>query len=146
MGAVYGTAVDDNAVRALSHCPIPWVKHAADNAGNPCINQLIEFVGYEGYGRYWRLIELLLGTEAHSIPSFGEQGYKRYTLGLRFAKADDFEEFIGLLVDLDLAAVDKNGRRYIPLVDEAAFSVAKNRFNGSKGGKTAARNRQAKIL
>lgn len=144
MGTAYGAMGDACAVRALSRCPIPWAKHAADNAGNPCINQLIEIAGYEGYGRYWRLVELLLGTETHSIPDNSEQGYKRYTLGLKFEDAEKFEEFIELLVDLDLAAVDESGRRYIPLVDEAALSVAKNRFNGSKGGKAAARNRQAK--
>lgn len=142
MGTVNNAAGDDYAVRVLSQCSIPWVKHAADNAGNPCANQLIDVAGYEGYGRYWRLVELLLGTKTHSIPDSSEQGYKRYTLGLRFANAEEFEEFIELLIDLDLAAVDGNGRRYIPIVDDAALSVAKNRFNGSKGGKAAARNRQ----
>lgn len=114
MGTTYNAADDDCIVRALSRCPIPWVKHAADNAGNPCANQLIDVAGYEGYGRYWRLVELLLSTETHAIPDSNEQGYKRYTLGLRFANAEEFEEFIGLLVDLDLAAIDESGRRYIP--------------------------------
>lgn len=146
MGTNYVDTGGDSAAVALSRCPIPWAKHEAANAANPCINQLIDVAGYEGYGRYWRLVELLLGTEAHSIPCEDEQGYKRYTFGLRFPNAKEFEAFLGLLVDLDLAAVDESGRRYIPLVDAAALTVGKNRYNGSKGGRVAARNRQAKAF
>ena len=133
------------AARALSNCPIPWVKHEAANAGNPCMNQLINVAGMGGYGRYWRLVELLSGTSTHTIPSPSEQGYKRYSLGLGFADESEFEEYIALLIDLDLVAVDSNERRYIPLVDDTALAVGKSRYNGSKGGRAAARNRREGI-
>lgn len=144
MGTSQTMPWDDTAIAALSRCPIPWVKHEAANAGNPCINQLISVDGMEGYGRYWRLVELLLNTKSHAIPSSKEQGYKRYSLGLGFTDSEEFETFVNLLVDLELAAIDESGRRYIPLVDEAALTVGKNRYNGGKGGKTAAANRKRK--
>lgn len=130
------------AARALSNCPIPWVKHEAANAGNPCINQLISIAGMEGYGRFWRLVELLSASTSHAIPTTDETGYKRYSLGLGFTSATEFEAFITTLIDLDLAAVGNGGRRYIPLVDDTALAVGRSRLNGSKGGKAAARNRR----
>ena len=141
MGANNFTAC---AAAALSHVPISWVKHEAKNAGDPCMMQLITLTGFEGYGRYWRLVELASTNPLHSIPQSNEQGYKAYFLGLNFTDAADFERYISILIDLDLLVTDNSGRRAIPLVEAAALSVGMNRYNGSRGGKTAAANRKRK--
>ena len=65
MGDELNKAGEACAARALSNCPISWVKHEAANAGNPYLNQLISVGGMESYGRYWRLIELLSNTKAN---------------------------------------------------------------------------------
>ena len=132
------------AAAQLSRVPISWVKHEANNAGNPCMAQLIALTGFEGYGRFWRLVELLSDNSSHAIPRHDEQGYKTYLLGLMFTDAADFESYIATLIDLDLAAIDDYGRRVIPLVEASALSVGMSRYNGSRGGKAAAANRKRK--
>lgn len=132
------------AAAQLSRVPISWVKHEAKNAGNPCYAQLIALTGFEGYGRWWRLVELVSDNPLHTIPRHDEQGYKAYLLGLCFSDAEEFENYISILLDLDLAIVDECGRRVIPLVEAAALDVGMSRFNGSKGGKAAAANRKRK--
>ncbi len=134
----------NGAARFLSNVPIPWVKHEAKNAGDPCIMQLISTMGFEGYGRFWRLVELLSNNPLHTIPLRNEQGYKSYLLGLGFTEPEPFETFISTLIDLDLVTVDEQGRRLIPLVESAALSVGMSRYNGRKGGKMAAANRKQK--
>ena len=52
MGDELNKAGEACAARALSNCPISWVKHEAANAGNPYLNQLISVGGMESYGRY----------------------------------------------------------------------------------------------
>ena len=142
MGTNLDAAVANGAARAYAKRPIPWVHHDAANAGNPCINQLISVAGVEGYGRFWRLVELLLQSETHAVPSSEEQGYRRFSIGLGFKDMGDFESFISLLIDLELIAIDGNGRRSIPIVDEAALKVGMSAYNGAKGGKAAAANRR----
>lgn len=143
MGTNHNARGNDSAARALSRCPIPWAKHEAANAANPCVNQLIDVAGFEGYGRYWRLFELLLADASHSVPHRDEQGYKRYMFGLGFADAESFETFLGLLLDLDLIAADESGRRYIAVIEDAALAYGQRRYNGGKGGTQAAQNRRA---
>ena len=130
MGDELNKAGEACAARALSNCPISWVKHEAANAGNPYLNQLISVGGMESYGRYWRL------------PREGEQGYRGFQLGLHFNCPEEYEAFIATLIDLELVTVGSSGRRGMPLVDESALAIGKARLNGSKGGRTAARNRQ----
>ena len=55
---------------------------------------------------------------------------------------EEYEAFITTLIDLELVTVGSGGRRGMPLVDESALAIGKARLNGSKGGRTAARNRQ----
>lgn len=135
---------DEAAAARLSRVPIPWVKHEAKSAGDPCKAQLIALVGLEGYGRWWRLVELVADNPSHSIPRHDEKGYKAYLLGLMFTDAEEFEGFISTLLDLDLVITDEYGRRVIPLVEAAALDVGMSRLNGSKGGKAAAANRKRK--
>lgn len=142
MGDELNKAGEACTARALSNCPISWVKHEAANAGNPYLNQLISVGGMESYGRYWRLVELLSNTNAHAIPREGEQGYRGFQLGLYFNSPEEYEAFIATLIDLELVTVGSGGRRGMPLVDESALAIGKARLNGSKGGRTAARNRQ----
>lgn len=142
MGDELNKAGEACAARALSNCPISWVKHEAANAGNPYFNQLILVGGMESYGRYWRLVELLSNTTTHAIPREGEQGYRGFQLGLHFNCPEEYEAFIATLIDLELVTVGSSGRRGMPLVDESALAIGKARLNGSKGGRTAARNRQ----
>lgn len=133
---------DKRAAMFMGQCPLPWVKHETANAANPCIAQLINREGFEGYGRYWRLIELLSSNSNHAIPKQGERNYRALTIGLGFDTYEEFEEFISTLQDLELVVSDGRERRCIPIVDEAAYTVGMARYNGRKGGKAAARNRQ----
>lgn len=132
----------DVQAESLSQVPIPWVKHESRNAANPCMSQLIDLEGFEGYGRYWRLIELLSDSTTHMVPPVGERGSKRYQIGLRFASAETFGAFLETLLSLDLIESAGDGWYAVPLVEETAHSIGRSRANGSKGGRKAAENRK----
>lgn len=134
----------DSAAEQLSRVPVQWVKHRSNNAANPCILKFISVTGFDGYGRFWRLVELLSDSPSHAIPREGEKGYKTYLLGLNFNDATEFESFIETLIEFDLAGIDAYGRRIVPLVEESALDIGKQRLHGSKGGKTASANRKRK--
>lgn len=133
---------NDATAHELSRVPIPWVKHESRNAANPCIAQLIDLLGFEGYGRYWRLVELLSDSELHTVPLPGEYGYKRYQLGLRFSDSEQFASYLETLSTLDLVKPLDSGRYSVPIVEESAESIGKSRAAGRKGGRKAAENRR----
>lgn len=126
----------------VSGSPVLWVRHESTITADPCVRQLIDQEGFEGYGRYWRLIELLSDSTTHEIPPIGVRGYKRFLLGLGFADDESFDEFLNVLISLDLLERTKRGCYRVPLVDKAAESLMKAKINGSKGGRTAAANRK----
>ena len=75
MGTMIATADCDSGF------PVLWVRHESTITADPCVRQLIDQEGFEGYGRYWRLIELLSDSTTHEIPPIGARGYKRFLLG-----------------------------------------------------------------
>lgn len=131
-----------------SSSPIPWVKHWASNAADPCIAGLIETLGFEGYGRYWRLIELLSTAGTHELPNASERGYMRYQLGLKFGSdargAEECTAFLEALEALDLIERGEGGHYSVPIIEQTAQALMRNRENASKGGRTAAANRRAR--
>lgn len=120
---------------------VRWIRHESNFAADPCINELIKADGWEAYGRYWRLVEMLCASLAHYVPKRGEQGFKRYALGLSLDE-EGLEDFLGTLLELDLIETDENGRYRSPLVDAHVRDMLRNRENGRKGGLAASRNRQ----
>lgn len=124
--------------------PILWVKHWANNAADPCISQLISLLGFEGYGRFWRLVELASNDPTHEIPYNGKQGYKGFVLGLQFSDSEAFEGFISTLIDLDLAFISEEGKRFISIVETAARDYGLRMVDGAKGGNKASANRKRK--
>ena len=120
---------------------VRWIRHESNFAADPCINQLIKTSGWEAYGRYWRLVEMLCASLAHYVPKRGEQGFKRYALGLDFDD-EGLEGFLSTLLELDLIETDENGRYRSPLVDAHVRDMLRNRENGRKGGHAASKNRQ----
>lgn len=122
---------------------IPWVKHEARNAADPCIAQLIAQAGFEGYGRYWRLIELLADSPEHALPKVGERAFRRFQIGLRFEDEESFAGYLETLAALDLIERSEDGRCRIPLIDATAMKLEAARANGKKGGLKAAANRRS---
>lgn len=138
MGTMIATAYCDSGF------PVLWVRHESTITADPCVRQLIDQEGFEGYGRYWRLIELLSDSTTHEIPPIGARGYKRFLLGLGFTDDESFDGFLNTLISLDLLERTKRGCYRVPLVDKAAESLALSKAYGSKGGRKAAANRKLK--
>ncbi len=135
--------IANQPVETLSMVSLPWVKHESRNAADPCITQLISMAGFEGYGRYWRLIELLSDSKTHEMPPIGERGSKRYQIGLGFTSMEALDSYLNTLLSLDLAERTERGCYRVPLVDRTANDIANARANGSKGGRKAALNRRS---
>lgn len=126
----------------ISAHPVQWFKHEACVTADPCVRQLIDKEGFEGYGRYWRLIELLCDSNTHEMPPIGARGYKRFLIGLGFNDDETLDAFLNTLISLDLLERTEHGCYRIQLVDKAVESLVRSKVNGSKGGRTAAANRK----
>lgn len=136
MGANGATAADTGK-------PIQWVKHSAWYLADPLISHLIAVEGFEFYGRWWRLVELLMNDSAHAIPTTGERGYKRYLAGLGFRGDEELNGFIETLISYELLEDGGEGRYSAPLVNDAVRSVETLRASGRKGAEVRKEKRRA---
>ena len=121
---------------------VPWFKHETGNASDPCIRQLINETGFEGYGRYMALNEMLGNAHSHHVPKDGEAAASAYASCLGFESRNDFNSFLSYLHHLGLLIVDESGHYRSPTIDAAAEGIAKKKASGRKGGQAAARNRR----
>lgn len=126
--------------------PVSWIRHEAGTGANPYISRLISSHGMEAYGRYWRLLELLMLEPTHEIGGDGGAAIDLATFGLCFADDGEAAAFLETLARLSLLAKTDGGGYRCAAVDEAAEAIEANRERGRKGGMKAAENRRARAV
>lgn len=83
-----------------------WLKHDADASGDPKIVKLISVYNYAGYGRFWRIIEMLRMEQDNRIPLIGKYAYTGVADLLKMS-TEDAEKFITDCVDeFDLFVIE----------------------------------------
>lgn len=87
--------------------PLGYFKHDADAHDDPKLQDLRDVLGMAGYGRYWLLVEVLAGREAHQYEvedrRSGRDRWARFAMELEFDGGPvQAKAFIGTLEELHL--------------------------------------------
>lgn len=132
-----------NSVTELAAEPMAFFPHDATASADIKCQRLIRRMGYEGYGRWWRLCEHLAATKGHAVP-YETHEDKLILGGVLGFSANDFEEFITIeetdgfiscLLDLGLLQKNQNGELFSERMAENSLYFGKQRYNGRKGGR-----------
>lgn len=110
---------------------ITWVPHETEMGSHPKCQALIAAYGYEGYGRFHRLNELIGRSEGCRL-DLRRKVYFNQTAGeLRMTPAE-FREFIAFLADPDECGLLHNDGDILwtTRVQDALISVRKTRADG----------------
>lgn len=136
--------LDSPEVQDASMAPMLFFPHDADSATDVKCRRLILRLGYEGYGRWWRLCEMMASTPGHAVPCATEEDRMLLCDELR-CDDDELSALLGALADFGLVPADvlAEGRIASERMAKNALYFGRRRVNGKKGGNAKAeRNRR----
>lgn len=131
-----------------------YFPHDANAASDIKCQRLIMRLGFEGYGRWWRLCEHLATIKGHAIPfdTNEDKLILAQVVGFGVGAFDDFmsieevSNFVNTLVSIGLLERSENGLLESKRMHENAMYFGRQRHNGAKGGrprKSASSNKNA---
>lgn len=128
--------LDSPEVQYASMAPMGYFSHDADAAMDIKCRRLIHRLGYEGYGRWWRLCELMASTTGHAVPCATEEDRTLLCDELR-CDDDELSTLIDTLSDVGLIPRDVAcaGRIASERMTENALYFGRRRVNGRRGGR-----------
>ncbi len=132
-------------LREIAECaagPMAFFPHDSGAADDSACRKLLRRHGFEGYGRWWRICELLAGTKGHELPVSEEDDLMNLAEELRFIAGpfselqalESCKEFIEDLVSLGLLRVTEDGGVASGRMDRNANYFGAKRWGGRKGG------------
>lgn len=132
---------DDSAIESGE--PMEYFLHDSDAFHDIKCQRLVARWGFEGYGRWWLLCELLAAAKGHAIPVETDEDRLILARQLGFGNwvcGDDEAvaragEFVGDLRDIGLVEKREDGCIWSRRMGENAAQLAKKRSNGRKGGR-----------
>lgn len=128
--------LDSPEVQDASMAPMLYFPHDSDSAMDIKCRRLIRRLGYEGYGRWWRLCELMASTTGHCVPIATDEDREILCDDL-CCDEDALDELVHTLVDVGLVVGDLAGEGRIASerMSENALYFGRQRVNGRRGGR-----------
>jgi hypothetical protein len=133
-------SLDSSEVQDASMAPMMFFPHDADSASDFKCRRLILRLGYEGYGRWWRLCEMMASTPGHAVPCATEDDRMLLCDELR-CDEDELSALLDALADFGLVPADvlAEGRIASERMTRNALYFGRRRVNGKRGGSAKAR-------
>lgn len=119
-------------VRREAERPMKYFSHDADAAGDMKCRKLIRRWGYEGYGRWWRVCELLAAEHGHRL-DMGDAEVAEVVADELGMTLGEVSEFVGYLVENSLLKTDDEGRVWSERMSENSNLFGKKRAAGKRG-------------
>ncbi|MDY4534165.1 MAG: DUF4373 domain-containing protein [Tractidigestivibacter sp.] len=128
-------SLDNPEVQDASMAPMLFFPHDADSASDVKCRRLILRLGYEGYGRWWRLCELMASATGHAVPCATEEDRMLLCDELR-CDEDGLSALLDALADLGLVPGDVLAEGHIASerMTKNALYFGRRKVNGRKGG------------
>ncbi len=132
-------SADELAADRLAYFP-----HDSNAANDIKCQRLLMRQGWSGYGRWWRVCELLASNKGHVIPFANSEDRLLLGKALQFGTGGVFDDlmcdeevtaFVNDLLDMGLLQADENGCLENPRMHKNALSFGKKRAAGRKGGR-----------
>ena len=123
-------------IEAEAARPMAFFPHDTNASQDIKLELLLDDYGMAGYGRWWRLCELLGAADGHRIEIGNARVAKVVARNLMYETVNDLMAFVKELADLGL--IDMPGDGYISSkrMNRNAEYFGKKRAAGRKGGKT----------
>jgi len=71
-----------------------WFKHDSNASQDPKMVMLTSVYGFEGYGRFWRIIEMIREQEGYRIDISSKHAFKMFASLLMFTNEEEAKNFI----------------------------------------------------
>ena len=129
---------------ACAQEPMAWFQHDAVASQDQKCQRLLYRYGNEGYGMFWRLVELLASATGHALSLETDEDWLILAnqIGIRRGGAfdevqavDDCREFVDCLLDIGLLTRDGEGRVESQRLQRNALLFGKRKAGGSAGGR-----------
>lgn len=128
-------------VEAEAAKPLAWFQHDTDAANDMKLEQVIDEFGMVGYGRWWRLCEMLAAETGHRLEVGNERVARIMARRLKCSTAD-MMKFIIFLADVGLVTMPGDGYISNERMNRQAELTGARRANGKLGGRPRRSARQ----
>lgn len=115
--------------------PMAFFAHDSSAACDMRFKKLLRREGMAGYGRLWRLYELLAATEGHALRVEDAEDVEILASELMLGGAEECAAFLETLREVGLAEVPGDGTVTASRITENSLYFGKKRAAGSAGGR-----------
>ena len=123
-----------------------YFSHDADAATDIKCKKLVKRFGMEGYGRWWRMCELMAGTEGHALCVETPEDAEILAEELLFEELSECMLFLEQLKEIGLIRMPGNGTLYSESLIRRSYYFGKKRAAGRKGGKASKKGKNKQSL
>ena len=116
--------------------PMKYFSHDSNAASDIKCRRLLRRLGMEGYGRWWRLCELLAATDGHKLNIETEEDAEIIAEELHLDGCKELIEYLRVLVDVGLILMPGDGFVWSERMLTNAEYFGKKRAAGRKGGRS----------
>lgn len=115
--------------------PMKYFSHDSNAAQDIKCRRLLRRLGMEGYGRWWRLCELLAATDGHKLSIETEEDAEIIAEELHLDGHQELMQYLRVLVDVGLIHMPGDGYVWSERMLTNAEYFGKLRANGKRGGR-----------
>lgn len=115
--------------------PMKYFSHDSNAAQDIKCKRLLRRLGMEGYGRWWRLCELLAATDGHKLSIETEEDAEIIAEELHLDGHQELMRYLQVLVDVGLIHMPGDGYVWSERMLTNAEYFGKLRANGKRGGR-----------
>lgn len=121
-------------IKAEAARPMKYFSHDSNAAQDIKCRRLLRRLGMAGYGRWWRLCELLAATEGHRLGIETEEDAEIIAEELSLSGTSELMDFLQVLVSVGLVHMPGDGFVWSERMLTNAEYFGKKRAAGRKGG------------
>ena len=115
--------------------PMDWFKHDADAYADIKCRRLLRRLGMAGYGRWWRLCEIMASTNGHRPSVESEEDAEILAEELQLDSVSELMDYLQTLADVGLIVMPGDGTIASERMLSNATTFGTNRANGKLGGR-----------
>ena len=122
-------------IEAEAARPMKYFSHDSNASQDIKCRRLLRRLGMEGYGRWWRLCELLAATDGHKLSIETEEDAEIIAEELHLDGHQELMRYLQVLVDVGLIQMPGDGSVWSERMLTNAEYFGKLRANGKRGGR-----------
>lgn len=115
--------------------PMQFFSHDSDASQDIKCKKLIRRFGMEGYGRWWRLCEILAASDGHRVSIQEQEEAEILAEELCYDTTSELIDFVAQLSEIGLIRTPGDGTFYSESMNRRSLYFGQRRAAGRKGGR-----------